>query len=212
MKKNPFEKFGIEKSEIESKPKEIDKSIIFEALNKNTSGVMGFDKTGKEIKDQIMNIVIPDLKANYDEQIAEIEEIIPKIGTPPTEDFCCYRIKVDMPYKKYNWDEVNLPVIVSDENPLDSIEEKTEENISYGKPAIFMNFANPDIEDSEEMSTDFNYPIDLDQSKARGVYNQLLNCLYDLLIDVQTCNILLGNLKDDSLYNLTIEQSAVLSF
>lgn len=196
MKKNPFEQFG------SASVKEVNKGAIYNALNQSyeNSGNK-LSKTGAEIKKQILEVTLPNLKAYYDEKVAKIEDLLTKVGMAPTEEFCCYKgIKIDFPYKKYKWDELQMP--------KQDILEKS----------VFVEFAQPEkeaenegVEEVEEIVVQ-NLPQSQAERDAREEYNQSINDLYDLLLDVKTCDVIVNNMKDEDIWYLSVNQLLALCF
>lgn len=198
MKKNPFEQFGT------ADVKEVNKGAIYNALNQNyDNGGNKISKTGAEIKKQILEVVLPNLKAYYDEKVAKIEDLLTKVGMAPTEEFCCYKgIKIDMPYKKYKWDELQMP-------KQDVLEK-----------SVFVEFAQPDEADDVEAVEEEkieeivipNLPQSQAEKDAREQYNECVNDLYDLLLDVKTCDVIVNNMKSEDIWWLTVNQLLALCF
>lgn len=203
MKKNPFEMF--ENKEIKNDSiKEIDKGIIFDKLN---TQAQPFLKTGEQIIDQIKNIVVPNLKAIYDEKVAEVEKLIPQVGELPTKEYsevCGCSIIVAMPYKYYNYDETYLHQV---HNDMTNEDESTDSDDS----SLFANFAE-EIGEEIEKKDKPNYPETQEQASARSEYNKWVSRIYNILLDVKTCNILINNLDKSATYSLNLGQMAALCF
>lgn len=197
-KENPFEKYGKENIS------EIKKSDIFDAMMENGDYKnVSITKTGKQIKEQLFNIVIPKLVENKDNCIKEIEGLLEVTGVAPTKDFRFYeRVKLDIPYKEYNYDETYFR------------EDKKEET----KPQLFTNFAIEEDSDSEDMKATIeeivnkNYPMSLEEAENRQKYNDKLRCLANILIDLKTAETLSNNLDENRIFNLSVAQSLALMF
>lgn len=195
MKKNPFEQF-----ENNNQPKEIQKSEIFGAL-KNYNNPMMIKKTGKEIKAQINDIILPFLANKKDEIQTALSDFLSSAVVLPTNP-CWMKIKMDeteFPYKQYSWEEMNWS-------------EK-----SFGQ--IFKGFGDIEIEEDccEESCENVAkvcpyYPQSKEEAEARQKYNNLVEDFRDVIMDIKTANVLLGSLKDEDEYYLTVEQLVGLKF
>lgn len=196
MKKNPFEQF-----ENNEQPKEIQKSEIFGAL-KNYNNPMMIKKTGKEIKAQINDIILPFLANKKDEIQTALSEFLSNAVVLPTNP-CWMKIKMDeteFPYKQYTWEEMNWS-------------EK-----SFGQ--IFKGFGDIEIEEDccegescENVAKVYPYyPQSKEEAEARQKYNNLVEDFRDVIMDIKTANVLLGSLKDEDEYYLTVEQLVGLKF
>lgn len=194
-KKNPFEQFGKGES---LKPIEIQKSDIFDAMREGYHGQITMNKSGIEIKSQIRDNLLPKLTSAFEEKSAKLNELLGKTGAAPTRPVYYYKVKLDLPYKEYEWCETKYKV--------DS------------KTVLFDNFANVVEGDSEsegievkEKVEEFNCPKSLEEAKARIEYNDVLRGLLEVAVDIKTANVLL-NLSDDQTYALTTEQMLALGW
>ena len=120
------------------------------------------------------------------------------LAAAPTRPVYYYKVKLDLPYKEYEWCETKYKV--------DS------------KTVLFDNFANVVEGDSEsedievkEKVEEFNCPKSLEEAKARIEYNDVLRGLLEVAVDIKTANVLL-NLSDDQTYALTTEQMLALGW
>lgn len=192
-KKNPFEEFG-----SENKPKEIQKSDIFEAMRETQFPMVSVNKTGAEIKSQINNVVLPKLQKVFEEKFEKLNDLLGKTGNAPTKPIYFYKVKLDLPYKEYEWCETQF---------------RTKEAIIYD------NFANPlqeasssDVEAESEVEVEgCNAPKSVEEAKARIEYNECLRGLVEVGVDIKTCNAL-NQLKDDSIYSLSTTQLIALGW
>lgn len=195
MKKNPFEQF-----ENSEQPKEIQKSEIFGAL-KNYNNPMMVKKTGKEIKAQINDIILPFLANKKKEIQTALSEFLSNAVVLPTNP-CWMKIKMDeteFPYKQYSWEEMNWS-------------EK-----SFGQ--IFKGFGDIEIEEGCYDESCENvakispyYPQSKEEAEARQKYNILVEDFRDVIMDIKTANVLVNSLKDEDEYYLTVEQLVGLKF
>lgn len=195
--KNPFEKFeGVQ--ETQKEPKEIQKSEIFGAL-KNSNNPIPIKKTGKEIKDQINNIILPFLAEKKEKIQKELNGFLDATIVKPTNP-CWMRIQMDeteFPYKLYAWEALDFS-------------EK-----AFGQ--IFKGFGDIEEEYCKEEGCEqkvlFPYcPQSKEEADARQKYNNLVEDFRDIIMDIKTANVLIHNLKDEDEYWLNIEQLIGLKF
>ena len=186
---NPFEvEYGrelLEKSDMT----EIEKSDIMEAIsygNGNTTS-FGMKKTGKEIKEQIKNVLLPTKQAELATKKAEAERLLALCGNAPTKDVRPWftdGIKMDVGYKIYDWEECRLKC--KDETCI-------YDTVAFEKPQC-------------------NCPENEEQCKARQDYNQAVEIVCRILVDVKACEILTKNLTDDQSITLTPRQVLAFQF
>ena len=184
-KENPFEE--CKKEEI----KEINKSDIFDAMCEPIfEGSLSVEKTGKQIKDQVLNIIVPKLKLNYEEIISKLNNLLTLTGKSPTMPIRYYKIKLDLPYTQYH---------------------ETTEEIN----GIFDTFANSDDIGTEESTPEIifekNPALTQEQAQARCSYNENLRILREIAVDIKTAQVLL-QFEDSKVYKLNINQSIALGF
>lgn len=191
-KENPFEEY--KKEEI----KEINKSDIFDAMCEPVfEGSLSVEKTGKQIKDQVSNVIVPKLKLNYEEIISKLNNLLTLTGKSPTMPIRYYKIKLDLPYKEYDWSETQY--------------HETTEEIN----GIFDTFANSDDIGTEESTPEIifekNPALTQEQAQARCSYNENLRILREIAVDIKTAQVLL-QFEDSKVYKLNINQSIALGF
>jgi len=192
--KNPFEEEFKEKNQ----PKEIQKAEIFGAL-KNYNTPMMVKKTGKEIKQQINDVILPYLATKQEEIQTKLTEFLSGVTVLPTHP-CWTKIELsesEFPYKQYSWEETNF----------------VENQKSVG--LVFKGFG--DIEGDcpgcgEEIKVSPYYPQSKEEAEARRNYNIAVEDYRDLIMDIKTANVLLKSLKDEDDYYLNIEQLVGLKF
>lgn len=175
-----------ENREKERVGQEIEKSDIMYAL----SGMDGIkvSKTGKEIKDQVDSVVLPELNSALATKKAEATKLLEDCGNAPTKDVYSYwtgDIKMDVGYKMYDWDETYIP-----ENP---------------------NRLMPSLSAADSAEKKGNIPENANQAKARRDYNEVLRAICNIMVDIKACEIL-KNLKDKTEYELTPRQVLTLKF
>lgn len=202
-KENPFEKYGTE--EI----KEINKSDIFDAMREPVMpGVISIEKTGKEIKDQVNNVILPKLMANFEEQTKKLNNLLTLTGTPPEFPIKYYKVRLDLPFNEYTWEECRYC------DHKDKMLKEEDESVEKG--AIFNNFADvegefeSDIED-EDVYFEKNYPVNIEQAEARCNYNENLHILMEIAVDIKAAQVL-TQIAEDNVYRLNVNQSIALGF
>lgn len=199
MKQNPFEEFeGTQQQQIQSKPKEIQKAEIFDAL-RNSSNPVNIKKTGKEIKNHISNNILPKLIEKKDALAFQIANFLSNASVLPQQKPWMGKLmfmEEEFPYKQYTWEEQHWC-------------EK-----AFG--SIFKGFGEVDCCEGEcvEETTAPSpyYPQTKEEAQARAQYNAWVEDFRDLLYDIKTANVLVSNLKDEDEYWLTADQLVALNF
>lgn len=181
---NPFEKAVSE--ETEKEPSEVEKSDIMNALDYGSS--IKVSKTGKEIKKQITDVVLPELNAELAVKKNEANEKLKDCGSAPTkepETYWTAGIKIDCGHKVYDWEETCVPrkegVLVDTLSAEDAIDKHV------------------------------NVPENQEQSNARRAYNDCVRAICNIMVDIKACEIL-GSLKDGTEYELTPRQMTTFKF
>lgn len=199
-KNNPFENF-----EKKNQPKEIQKSEIFSCL-RSMQNPVNVKKTGKEIKTQIQEVILPKLierKDNLAKQISDFLAISSLL--PSTEPYKGRLIltEEEFPYKTYNWDETRW--VEKSVNSLfkgfGEIEGECCEDCDENGDII-----------EEQVIVSPSYPQSKEEAKARSQYNNWVEEYRDLLYDIKTANALIFNLKDEDEYYLNSDQLVILNF
>lgn len=176
-----------EKDEDEEDEENTEKSDIAEALSQ---GDIKIKKTGKEIKNQITNIVMPDLSAKLAAKETEAANLLKECGNAPTEEVPCWwtdEIKMDCGYKYYNWRETYY-----------------EEN----RDQRFM----PTFTAEDEAAKKGNKPVDRAQAEAREKYNDAVRAICHIKVDIKTCEVMTKNLTEGTNYELSARQAIILRF
>lgn len=187
---NPFEQeYGkslLEKSDMS----DIEKSDIMDAISYG-GGNSNFriKKTGKEIKEQIKNTILPTKQAELATKKAEADKLLAECGTAPTKDICRWwinNIKMEIGYKTYSWEECRL---------------KTQGD-----------YVCDTISWEQDDSPKCNCCETEEQCKARREYNEAIEIICRILVDIKACDILTKNLKDEDNITLTPQQLVVFQF
>ena len=174
-----------EVEETEADGGETEKSDIMYALG---NGNIEITKSGKEIKEQVKSVLLPELNANLAVKEAEATEKLGECGAPPTSDpdpWWTGDVKMDVGYKIYDWREMDFC--------------KTESRVYDSLSA------------SDEAEKKGNCPTSEAEAKARGEYNDIVRAICNIRIDIKTCEIL-KELKDNTQYKLTPRQVITLKF
>lgn len=179
---NPFEKAASEAEE-----EVVEKSDIMGSLEYGNE--IKISKTGKEIKDQIDSVILPELNASLLVKKNQADEKLKECGTCPSRDADRYwtnGMKIDCGYKVYPWDETYVPE-TSNRNMMSSLS----------------------AEDSKEKKG--NIPESAEQAASRSSYNDIVREICNILVDIKACEIL-KTLKDETDYELTPRQVVTFRF
>jgi hypothetical protein len=186
---NPFEvewgKSELEKAELT----DIEKSDIMDAISYCSQDSFSFKKSGKEIKDKINSIILPEKQAELAVAKGEADTFLSDCGAAPTQDVSRWwlnDIKMDVGYKMYNWEECRL---CKDDYVSDSLSWEHQNE----KPKC-------------------NVPQTEDEAKARCKYNDAVERMCRIMVDIKACEILINNVKDEDSIKMTPRQLAVFRF
>jgi hypothetical protein len=164
---------------------ETEKSDIMYALG---NGNIEITKSGKEIKEQVESVLLPELNANLAVKEAEAAEKLGECGTAPTSDpdpWWTGDVKMDVGYKIYGWREMD-----------------------FCKPESRMYDS---LSASDEAEKKGNCPTSEAEAKARREYNDIVRAICNIRVDIKACEIL-KELKDNAQYKLTPRQVITLKF
>lgn len=178
-----FDENGIQKAD----DGEVEKSDIMNALS--YQGEIKVSKTGKEIKQQVDDVLLPDLNAKLAVKEEEATKKLADCGDAPTRDVDTWwtgDVKMDVGYKVYSWGETYYN------------EEKANDSV-----AGYLS--------GEEKKKDFNCPESKEEADCRRCYNDIVRAICNIKVDIKACEIL-KELKDGTTYDLTPRQVSVLRF
>lgn len=164
---------------------ETEKSDIMYALG---NGNIEIAKSGKEIKEQVESVLLPELNANLAVKEAEATEKLGECGAAPTSDpdpWWTGDVKMDVGYKIYSWCEMD-----------------------FCKPESRMYDS---LSASDEAEKKGNCPTSEAEAKARREYNDIVRAICNIRVDIKACEIL-NELKDNAQYKLTPRQVITLKF
>lgn len=164
---------------------ETEKSDIMYALG---NGNIEITKSGKEIKEQVESVLLPELNANLAVKEAEAIEKLGECGTAPTSDpdpWWTGDVKMDVGYKIYDWREMD-----------------------FCKPESRMYDS---LSASDEAEKKGNCLTSEAEAKARREYNDIVRAICNIRVDIKACEIL-KELKDSTQYKLTPRQVITLKF
>lgn len=176
---NPFDK-AAEEADVE-------KSDVMDALS--YQGDIKVSKTGKEIKDQVDTVLLPDMTADLAVKEAEADKKLKDCGTAPTKDpdkWWTDGIKMDCGYKIYDWEETYVP------------------NNDGGK--MMSSLSASDAEDKKG-----NVPENQEQATCRREYNDIVRAICNIKVDIKACEIL-KTLADNKEFELSPRQVLALRF
>lgn len=172
----------------EEKEEKTEKSDIMGAISGYGDSKIKVSKTGKEIKEQVDSVIMPELTANLAAKEIEANNKLKDCGAAPThcpDPWWTDDVRMDCGYKIYDWREREW---CSNENRM---------------------YPSLSAEDSAEKKG--NCPTSEAEAKARCEYNDIVRCICNIKVDIKACEIL-KTLKDTSTYELTPRQVLTLRF
>lgn len=178
-----------EEEEVEETEDETEKAHIMDALSYGND--IRVSKTGKEIKAQVKDVLIPKLNAELEEWKGKADNLLSECGNAPTKTPPPYwtgDTELAVPYKIYNWDETYIPS-------------------NEGRGSV----AYDTLSAEDAAAKKGNVPENADQAKARNDYNEAVRMVANVMVDLKACEILLS-LKDGKEYELTPRQVLSLGF
>lgn len=186
------EEDGQEESEgeAEKEEQETEKAHIMDALSYGND--IKVTKTGKEIKAQVKDVLIPKLNAELEKYKGEADAKLALCGTAPTKTPAPWwtgETEIEVPYKVYDWRETSY------------------ENPAVGRPSL----AYETLSAEDAAAKKGNVPETAEQAQARNEYNEAVRMVCNVLVDLKACDILLS-LKDGKEYELTPRQVLTLGF
>lgn len=152
-------------------------------------GEIKVSKTGKEIKQQVDDVLLPDLNAKLAVKEEEATKKLADCGDAPTRDVDPWwtgDVKMDVGYKVYSWDETYFN------------EEKANDSVAGSLSG-------------EEKKKEFNCPESKEEADCRRCYNDIVRAICNIKVDIKACEIL-KELKDGTTYDLTPRQVLALRF
>ena len=166
---------------------EIEKSDIMYALS--GCDAIKVSKTGKEIKEQVDSVVLPQLQADLATWNEKADNLLKDCGTAPTKkvpEWWTGDVNMNIDRKFYEWEETHIP-----DNSRQTL-----------MPTL-------SAEDSQRKKR--NIPENEAQAQARRDYNEAVRMICNIMVDIKACEIL-KTLKDTSTYELTPRQVLTLRF
>ena len=177
---------AVETDEETSEEDSAEKSDIMYALS---GGNIKVNKTGKQIKEQVDNVILPELTAALAVKENEATEKLKECGQAPTACIPTWwtgDVKMDVGYKFYEWRETE-----------------------WCKPENQRMYATLSANDEAEKKG--NCPTSEGEAIARCAYNEIVRCICNIKADIKACEIL-KTLKDTTEYELTPRQVLTLKF
>lgn len=176
----------VETDEETSEEDSTEKSDIMYAFG---GGDIKISKTGKQIKEQVDNVILPELNAALAVKENEATEKLKECGQAPTACVPVWwtgDVKMDIGYKFYDWRETE-----------------------FCKPENQRMYATLSANDEAEKKG--NCPTSEGEAIARCAYNEIVRCICNIKVDIKACEIL-KTLKDTTEYELTPRQVLTLKF
>ena len=171
----------------EEEEEETEKAHIMEALSYGND--IKVTKTGKEIKAQVKDVLIPKLNAELEEWKGKADGFLESCGKAPTKTPPPYwtgDTELAVPYKIYDWNETYIP--------------RERDSVSYETLSV-----------EDAAAKRGNIPENEEQAKARNDYNEAVRMVANVMVDLKACDILLS-LQDGKEYELTPRQVLTLGF
>ena len=172
----------IQKAE-ETTVDDIEKSDVMNAIQ--YGGNIQITKTGKEIKESVQNILIPELNAQLEEKKTAADNLLEDCGDTPrhsTNPWWTDDLRIEVPYKIYEWNEMEY-------------NDRSQTSVVGSLSA----------EHSEKVEKKYNFAKSVEEAEARRKYNDEVRAIANIIVDLKACEILL-QLKDNKEYALTPKQ------
>lgn len=164
---------------------DIEKSDVMNAIQ--YSGNIQITKTGKEIKESVQNILLPELNAQLEEKKTAADSLLEDCGDAPTHNtnpWWTDDLRIEVPYKIYDWQETEY-------------NDRSQTSVVGSLSA----------EHSEKVKKKYNFAKSVEEAEARRKYNDEVRAIANIIVDLKACEILL-QLKDNKEYALTPKQLA----
>lgn len=164
---------------------DIEKSDVMNAIQ--YSGNIQITKTGKEIKESVQNILLPELNAQLEEKKTAADSLLEDCGNAPTHNtnpWWTDDLRIEVPYKIYDWQETEY-------------NDRSQTSVVGSLSA----------EHSEKVEKKYNFAKSVEEAEARIKYNDEVRAIANIIVDLKACEILL-QLKDNKEYVLTPKQLA----
>lgn len=171
---------------------EVEKSDIMTAISGYGENTIKISKTGKEIKEQVKTVVLPEKQAMLNTYKDKATELLKKCGDAPTKDvpkWWTNEMDIEIPLKWYDWEETYMPC----------------QNCSVA--GTLVPGASEDVEDDG-----VNRPKDKEEQTARRDYNDAVRMVCEAAVDIKACDILTKNLQDGKSFELTPRQIVAFKF
>lgn len=184
---------AIQKGESDANPfdvaaQEIEKSDVMNSIQ--YGGDIKVTKTGKEIKKNVTDILIPELNAALATKKKEANECLKSCGQAPTKDINPWwtdDLRIEVPFKVYDWEEMRMK----------STDDRMVETLS--------------AEHTAEMEKKYNFAKTEAEAMARNQYNDCVRAVCNVMVDLEACRVV-QSLKDEKEYELTPKQFATFRF
>lgn len=163
-------------------------------LEKGMSNEFGYSfkvpKTGRDIKKQINDVVLPHLEVEIENTKNTISELLKCCGNAPNIEVPIWwtcDMKFDIPYKIYDWAET------------------TYDSDSYKKDDFLFDSFSKQKRSIETAKSK-------EEAECRRKYNDAVRKYCDQTMDIKTSEILLNQISDSKEFELTLKQMNALRF
>ena len=183
---NPFEREIAEQELNKAGLSDVEKSDIMEAISYDSD--FKFKKSGKEIKEQIKNIILPTKQAELEVKKNEANSLLTQCGEVPTHEVCGWGVNnldLNCGYKTYCWEECR------------------EMRNDCGEVAV-------SIDCCSEGSC--RCASSKEEAEARRKYNECVEIICRIMVDIKACELLDNNLKDTDEFKMNVRQMAAFKF
>ena len=165
---------------------DLNKSDVMNAISGYESKIT-LNKSGKELKEQVKNIVLPEKNRCKETCEKEAKDLLEECGAAPTRDvdkWWTNDMDIEVPFKIYSWDETYVP----------------ERGVGIAETL------------SPSDNKELNAPGSQKVAELRRKYNDKVRNVCDALVDIKACEILLNNVEDKQKFELTPRQIIAFKF
>lgn len=180
---NPFNK-AAEETEYD-----IEKSDIMYALESGRNAIT-MTKTGKELKAKARELLNKH-EAKLATVEAQADALLAECGDAPTQEipaWCTAGIKLDIPYRRYEWDECRFDT----------------DEVRDGDVAS-------SLSSSAKKDLKVNCPANAEEAVARQKYNEVIDKMANIYTDIKALEFV-GELPDSKQFSLTPRQAVTFGF
>lgn len=168
--------------------RKIEKSDIYNAFAYSKDS---FSKTGEQIKQQINSVVMPRLNADLSLYSEKANNLLQDCGGTPKMEISSYwrnERKINVPFKRFDWCETFYPERDSVRSGFETLS-ADDDNKSECQP-----------------------PASKFEAQKRCEYNECVEMICNIMVDIKACEVLLHNVEDKKSYDLNMSQIVALDF